>query len=55
MAFTRDGETRNFIWIYAHPSTIVYKETKDVLTWAKGHGNNYLTVTYADEWEIEEI
>lgn len=55
MAFTSDGERRKIMWIYAHPSTIVYKETKDILRWTKGHGNDYLTITYYDEWEIEEI
>lgn len=51
-----DGMPRKEIRIEAYKDTLIYKEFKDKLIWEKcSYNSNYKTVTFSDEWEIEEI
>jgi hypothetical protein len=56
LGYFSDGSPRKEIRIEAHKDTLVYKQLKDKLIWKEcAYGCTFSTITFTDEWEIEEI
>jgi hypothetical protein len=57
LGYYSDGSPRKEIKIEAHKDTLIYKEFKDKLVWIEPsrRSDKYTTITFSDDWEIEEI